>query len=365
METEAAQAAFMARALQLAARGITTTHPNPRVGCVIVQGGTIVGEGFHERAGLPHAERLALSQAGSRARGATAYVTLEPCCHVGRTPPCTDALIEAGITHVVAAMEDPDTRVCGQGIAQLRAAGIAVEIGLMETAARTLNRGFIHRITQGRPFVRAKVGASLDGRTALVGGESQWITSAAARLDVQRLRAESAAIMTGAGTIRRDDPALTVRPEPQRRPVRIVVDSKLSLPLTAKVFAHPAEVIVATVRADVAAAEVFRQAGVCVFGAGGASGQVNMSRLMVYLAQSSINDVLVECGPKLLGALFSEGLVDECIFYVAPCLLGHGRPIADITIPGLADRFSYRYTDVRRVGEDLRITVEPLGRASH
>lgn len=347
----------MALALQFAERGRVSTHPNPRVGCVIVRDGVVVGRGYHERAGGPHAEVNALREAGERARGATAYVTLEPCCHTGRTPPCTDALLAGGISRVVVAMTDPDPRVAGGGIARLRAAGLAVEVGVMEAPARLLNRGFVSRLTRKRPFVRAKVGASLDGRTALPTGESQWITSPEARADVQRLRAESSAIMTGLGTVLADDPSLTVRPPPLRPPQRIIVDSRLRIACDAAVL-HPAEeAIVATISDQGSRAEALRASGVRVIAAGARGGLVDLVVLMGVLAEFEINDLLVEAGPRLTGSLIREGLIDELVVYMAPSLLGEGRPIAALTLARLADRVCWRYTEVRQIGPDLKIVL--------
>ncbi len=349
----------MAQALQLAERGRTSTHPNPRVGCVIVRDGIIVGQGYHERAGLAHAEVMALRDAGERARTATAYVTLEPCCHTGRTPPCTDALLAAGISRVVVAMEDPDPRVAGGGIARLRAAGLVVDTGVMEAAARTLNRGFISRLTRRRPFVRAKVGASLDGRTALATGESQWITGPEARADVQRLRAESSAIMTGIGTVVADDPALTVRPTPLRVPQRIIVDSRLRIAGDAAVLRPAGEAIVATITDTGPRAEELRAAGVHVVAAGSHEGGVDLAVLMERLAAMNINDVLVEAGPQLTGSLIRRHLIDELVVYMAPSLLGCGQPIAALRLERLADQSRWRYVQVRQIGSDLRIVLSP------
>ncbi|MDA8389869.1 MAG: bifunctional diaminohydroxyphosphoribosylaminopyrimidine deaminase/5-amino-6-(5-phosphoribosylamino)uracil reductase RibD [Gammaproteobacteria bacterium] len=350
----------MAQALQLAERGRTSTHPNPRVGCVIVREGVIVGQGYHERAGLPHAEVMALRDAGERARGATVYVTLEPCCHTGRTPPCTDALLAAGVGRVVVAMEDPDPRVAGGGVARLRAAGLAVDTGVMEAAARALNRGFISRLTRRRPFVRAKVGASLDGRTALTTGESRWITSPEARADVQRLRAESSAIMTGIGTVMADNPALTVRPRPSRPPQRIIVDSRLRIADEAAVLRPASEAIVATVADTGPRAEGLRAAGVRVVAAGSGEGGVDLAVLMEKLAAMDINDLLVEAGPRLLASLILKRLVDELIVYMAPSLLGDGQPIAALRLACLAEQVRWRYVQVRQIGPDLRMVLSQV-----
>lgn len=347
----------MAHALQLARRGTTTTHPNPRVGCVIVQDGEVVGAGFHERAGSPHAERLALQAAGDRARGATAYVTLEPCCHVGRTPACTGGLLEAGVTRVVAAMEDPDPRVSGGGFALLRAAGVVVDVGLMRDEAQHLNRGFVSRLTRGRPFVTVKVGVSLDGRTGLASGESQWITSPEAREDVQRLRAASSAILTGMGTIRRDNPRLTVRGA-DRQPMRVIVDSCLTFPTDARLLSEPGEVLLFTV-SEKPTSRVLCAAGATVVVAGGASHAVDLAVVLEELGQRGVNDLLVEAGPTLVGSLAIAGLVDEWVLYMAPSLVGTGRPLADFTIPTLAAQMRWRYDEIRRIGRDLRVTLAP------
>ncbi len=346
----------MARALELARRGMATTAPNPRVGCVIVRDGQVVGEGFHVRPGEPHAERLALQAAGASARGATAYVTLEPCCHTGRTPPCTEALLASGVARVVAAMEDPDPRVAGGGLAGLRAGGVAVEAGLMAAEAAWLNRGFVSRITRGRPFTTAKVGVSLDGRTALASGESQWITGPEARADVQRLRAMSGAVMTGAGTVRADDPRLTVHAGAARQPLRVIVASDLAMSPSSRIFSNGAGVLVLTV-ADGPGGDALRAAGAEVVSVGGEAGRVDLGAALALLAARGVNDLLVEAGPRLLASLLDARLIDELVVYMAPKLLGHGRPLADITLPALSDARVWRYDEARRVGEDLRLTL--------
>nr|WP_298186822.1 bifunctional diaminohydroxyphosphoribosylaminopyrimidine deaminase/5-amino-6-(5-phosphoribosylamino)uracil reductase RibD [Acidiferrobacter sp.] len=350
--------AYMARALELAREGMATTHPNPRVGCVIVQDDRVVGEGYHRRAGEPHAERLALSEAGVAARGATAYVTLEPCCHTGRTPPCTDALLAAGVARVVAAMEDPDARVRGQGLTALRAAGVAVEVGLMGNEAARLNRGFISRAVRARPFVVAKAGISLDGRTALASGESQWITGPEARADVQRLRAVMGAVMTGTGTIRADDPRLTVHGGAPRQPLRVVVTSSLAIAPTAQIFSKEAGLVVLTAT-DGPGGDPLRAAGAEVVAVGGTRGRVDLAAGLAALAARGVNDVLVEAGPTLLASLLEERLVDELRLYVAPTLLGNGRPLADFTLAALSGAVAWRYDEVRRIGRDLRLILTP------
>jgi diaminohydroxyphosphoribosylaminopyrimidine deaminase/5-amino-6-(5-phosphoribosylamino)uracil reductase len=356
--------ALMARALRLAERGLFTTQPNPRVGCVIARDGEVIGEGWHERAGEPHAEVFALRAAGTRARGATAYVTLEPCAHHGRTPPCADALIEAGIARVVAACEDPNPHTNGSGLRRLREAGIAVQSGLMRETAGELNRGFFSRIECGRPWVRVKLAMSLDGRTALGSGASKWITGEAARADVQRWRARSSAILTGAGTARADDPRLTVRlPEGKafQPPLRIVLDAKLdSLPAGANLLDGSAATLVlhapdATprdrrhARAELAAVPVDAQ------------GRFDLVALMHWLAQREVNELQVEAGPSLCGALFDAELADELLLYVAPVLLGDlARPLLHLpALHDMAARKALRVVDQRMLGTDIRLLLRP------
>jgi diaminohydroxyphosphoribosylaminopyrimidine deaminase/5-amino-6-(5-phosphoribosylamino)uracil reductase len=353
-------AGYMARALRLAERGIGTTDPNPRVGCVIVREGRIVGEGWHRRAGGPHAEIEALEVAGAAARGATAYVTLEPCCHFGKTPPCTEALMTAGVVRVIAAMPDPNPRVAGNGLRVLAEAGIKTGCGLMETEAEALNPGFCKRMRGGRPYVVSKLAMSLDGRTAMASGESQWITGAEARRDVHRLRARSSAILTGIGTVLADDPALTARLDgadsEARQPIRIVVDSGLRMPLSAKMATQPGRTIVVGV--ETAAAHALRAAGLEVHPLpAGRDGRVDLEALVDWLGELEFNEVMVEAGAFLNGALLRAGLVDEWVVYLAPCILGdEGR--GPFHLPGLVrmdDRFDLTLVDVRRVGRDLRL----------
>lgn len=351
----------MARALELAARGLHTTDPNPRVGCVIVRDGEVVGEGWHARAGEAHAEINALAQAGARARGADVYLTLEPCSHQGRTPPCADALIAAGVRRVVAAMQDPNPRVDGSGLARLRAAGIACAVGLLEQQARGLNPGFVSRAQRGRPLVRVKMAASLDGRTALAGGESRWITGEAARADVQRLRARSSAILTGIGTVLADDPALTVRAlDIGRQPLRVVVDTGLRTPPTAKLLRPPGRALIATASDDSHRTRALADAGAEVVRLAQAYGGVDLERLMALLAEREINEVLVEAGPQLAGPLLAQGLVDELVLYFAPAFLGDdARGMFHLPgIAALADRKELEIVDVRAVGADWRITAK-------
>ncbi|HET7676206.1 MAG TPA: bifunctional diaminohydroxyphosphoribosylaminopyrimidine deaminase/5-amino-6-(5-phosphoribosylamino)uracil reductase RibD [Gammaproteobacteria bacterium] len=353
----------MSRALQLARRGLYTTDPNPRVGCVIVAGGEVVGEGWHERAGGPHAEVAALAAAGERARGATVYVTLEPCCHHGRTPPCVESLIEAGAGRVVAAMQDPNPVVAGRGFERLRASGIAVDCGVLAAEAAALNPGFVKRMMAGRPFVRVKIAASLDGRTALASGESQWITGADARRDGHRLRARSSAILTGIGTVFADDPRLSVRDvdfEITRQPARVVLDSNLKLPSRARLFEGDAPVFVFTAenhrRALQSPARIERVAL--------RDGGLDLNAVLERLGELECNEVLVEAGAMLNGALLDAGLVDEIVVYLAPVLLGDsGRGMFDLPgIGTMAARKPLRLVDERRVGADLRLTFVPQER---
>jgi diaminohydroxyphosphoribosylaminopyrimidine deaminase / 5-amino-6-(5-phosphoribosylamino)uracil reductase len=351
----------MAHALRLAERGLYTTDPNPRVGCLLVKDGRVVGEGWHERAGEPHAEVHALRAAGEAARGATAYVTLEPCCHHGRTPPCTQALIRASVARVVAAMPDPNPKVASQGIAELEQAGIPVQIGLLETEAERLNPGFLSRMRRGRPFVRIKLGVSLDGRTAMASGESKWITGEPARADVQRLRARSSAILTGVGTVLADDPSLTVRDfDIGRQPLRVVVDGHLSLRSEARLLRLPGKTLVVTAEDDDDYAEPLLVAGAEVLVLPAGPDRVDFATLMQDLAQREVNELLVEAGATVCGALLKAGLVDELVVYMAPHLLGSSAR-GMFSIPGLevmTDRIALEIRDVRAVGEDWRITAQ-------
>lgn len=356
--------AYMARALQLAERGLWTTSPNPRVGCVIAQGERTVGAGWHERAGGPHAEVGALREAGPAARGATAYVTLEPCSHHGRTPPCVDALLASGVSRVVAAMEDPNPLVAGQGLARLRAAGVQVDVGLLEDAAQALNAGFVSRMRRGRPWVRVKLAASLDGRTALAGGESQWITGGDARRDGHRFRAQACAVLTGMGTVELDDPQLTVRDVvTTRQPLRIVVDGRLRVSPSARVVVDGGALVVhgeAAQRAggDFAARRLALTALGCeVIDLSAADGHVDLSALMAELARRGCNEVHVEAGGRLAGALLARGLADELLLYLAPCLIGDtGRGLFALpALASVADRPHLDVFDLRMVGSDLRV----------
>ncbi len=349
---------YMTQALRLAEKGLYTTTPNPRVGAVIVKGGGVVGSGWHEKAGGPHAEINALASAGSAARGADLYVTLEPCNHHGRTPPCTDALIQAGISRVVVAMEDPNPLVSGSGIAQLEAAGIKVECGLLEEEALELNCGFAFRMRLGRPWIRLKVAASLDGRTALENGVSQWITGDAARRDGHRLRARSCAILTGIGTVQVDDPMLTVREvETSRQPLKILLDSHMRLPEYAKILGG--ELLVVAASQDVGKKANLEALGAEVVYLSDGNGKVDLARLMCDLAERGINELLVEAGAGVNGALLKSGLVDEIVFYLAPHILGH-KAKGMFNFPVL-ERMEKRYglniADIRMVGRDVRIVA--------
>lgn len=360
----AADYAMMTHALRLAARGLYTTQPNPRVGCVLAHGDEIVGEGWHRRAGEPHAETLALRAAGDRARGATAYVTLEPCSHHGRTPPCADALVEAGVACVVVASEDPNPKVAGAGLQRLREAGITAATGLLRDETRELNRGFFSRFERGRPWVRVKLAMSLDGRTALAGGESKWITGEAARADVQRWRARSSAILTGAGTARVDDPRLTVRLQPDLAfspPCRVMLDARLdALQPGARLLDGTAPTLVlhaadAQPRDD-RYTRIERAPVAC-----DARGRLDLAAVLRLLATRGVNEVQVEAGATLCGALLGAGLVDEMLLYVAPILLGDSaRPLVKLPpLAGMADRRDFRVIDRRQVGEDTRWLLRP------
>jgi diaminohydroxyphosphoribosylaminopyrimidine deaminase / 5-amino-6-(5-phosphoribosylamino)uracil reductase len=361
MSFSAVDHGMMVRALQLAERGLWTTSPNPRVGCVLVRDGEIVGEGWHEKAGEPHAEIHALRATGDRARGATAYVTLEPCSHHGRTPPCAEALIAAGVSRVVAAMTDPNPLVAGQGLAMLRAAGIETASGLLESEARELNIGFVSRMTRGRPWLRLKAAASLDGKTALNNGISQWITGPDARRDGQRWRARACAIMTGIGTVRDDDPQLNVRDvETPRQPLRVVVDSRLETPLSARIL-QGAPVLIAGAVDNAEKKALLRSTGAEVLILPNAAGKVELKDLLEELARRGINEVHVEAGFKLNGSLLREGLVDELLLYLAPCLIGHDAS-GLFNLPALTsldDKRLLQIRDLRQIGEDIRLIARP------
>jgi len=347
----------MGQALQLAARGLYTTTPNPRVGCVVVKDGAVIGTGWHEKAGLPHAEVLALKAAGGGARGATLYLNLEPCSHHGRTPPCVDAVIAAGIKRVVASAQDPNPKVAGSGFAKLRAAGIAVEQGLREDEARELNIGFFARMTRGRPWVRMKIAASLDGRTALANGKSQWITGEAARADGHRWRARACAILTGFGTVRDDDPQLNVRGvDTPRQPLKIVVDSKFETSPSARLL-KDGETLVAGAVKEAKKIAALEAAGAETVVIPNDRGKVELFELMQELARRELNEIHVEAGTKLNGSLLQAGVVDELLVYLAPSVIGDsGRGMFDLPeITELSRASALKIREVERVGADLRI----------
>ncbi|MBL0163509.1 MAG: bifunctional diaminohydroxyphosphoribosylaminopyrimidine deaminase/5-amino-6-(5-phosphoribosylamino)uracil reductase RibD [Xanthomonadales bacterium] len=358
----------MAHALRLAERGLFTTQPNPRVGCVIAHADEIVGSGWHHRAGEAHAEVFALAEAGKRAHAATAYVTLEPCAHFGRTPPCADALIEAGVARVVVAHADPFDAVDGRGMARLRAAGITVESGLMAAPARELNRGFFSRIERGRPWLRVKLAMSLDGRTALASGESKWITGNAARADVQAWRARSSAILSAIGTVLADDPQLTVRisgpmsdhgDAAQVAPLRVILDRDLRSPASANILDGRAPTLILHGRDGRPVGQRFERVELAAVEIH--EGRLDLSSVLALLAARDINEIQVEAGPTLCGALFAEGLVDELLLYVAPILLGdNARPL--LALPALSDmsaRWNLGVVDQRMLGEDWRLLLRP------
>jgi diaminohydroxyphosphoribosylaminopyrimidine deaminase/5-amino-6-(5-phosphoribosylamino)uracil reductase len=350
---------YMAKAIQLAQRGRYTTSPNPNVGCVLVKDEKIIAEGWHKRAGQGHAEVEALAQVAD-ASGATAYVSLEPCSHHGKTQPCCDALIRAGIVRVVAAMADPNPLVAGHGLIKLQEAGIDVLCGVLADQAAALNRGFIKRMTQGLPFVRSKLAMSLDGRTALASGESQWITSAEARADVQRLRAESCAILTGINTVLADDPSLTARVDEEvKQPVRVVLDSKLQTPVTAKMATLVGRTIILTVSNDSEKIRHLQQAGFEVYVLAATQNRLDLLEVMKLLASLQINEVLVEAGAVLNGALLAQGLIDETIIYMASCVLGDkGRGLFHLpNLHTMADKKQLKLKDVRQIGVDIKLTL--------
>jgi diaminohydroxyphosphoribosylaminopyrimidine deaminase/5-amino-6-(5-phosphoribosylamino)uracil reductase len=347
---------YMSRALELAALGLRTTTPNPRVGCVIVRDGRVVGEGWHRRAGEPHAEVLALAQAGGAARGATVYLTLEPCSHQGRTPPCVEALLEARVGRVIAAMEDPNPSVNGRGLSRLREAGVEVRCGLLAAEAQELNLGFVSRMTRARPWVRMKMAASLDGRTALPDGASKWITGPEARDDGHAWRARACAVLTGIGTVKDDDPLLTVRAvETSRQPLRVLVDSRLELALEANIL-RGGNLLIACARSIPGKAEELRDRGCEVIELPDPQGKVDLVRLLGELAERGVNELHVEAGYRLNGSLLREDCVDELLVYLAPMLLGNAIGMADFLPPAaLAEARRLTLRSVERAGEDLRL----------
>lgn len=353
---------YMTLALRLAEQGLYSTQPNPRVGCVIVKNNQIIGQGAHLKAGEPHAEVFALREAGASAKEADAYVTLEPCNHQGRTPPCVDALIIAGIKRVVVAMQDPNPLVAGKGIQRLQAHGIEVKLGLMEAEANALNPGFISRMTRGLPYVRSKVAASLDGSTALNNGQSQWITSDAARQDVQHWRAQSCAILTGIGSVLADNPSMNVRlPDLLRQPLRVVVDSKLQIPLDAKIL-QGGNTLIAYANGLQHRSNGLQAAGASLLQVAGDEGKVCLKSLLSHLASLGINEVMVEAGGRLNGALLAQNLIDELLIYYAPKLMG-SQSKGMFALPTLIDMrqaINLQLLDIRQIGKDIRLRAKPI-----
>lgn len=363
---------YMAKAIQLARNGLYTTQPNPCVGCVLVKNGQVVGEGFHYRAGEGHAEVNALAMAGDKAKGATAYVTLEPCSHYGRTPPCARGLIDAGVIRVVSAMVDPNPEVAGRGIEMLSAAGIDASFGLLEAEAKALNPGFIKRMEQGLPFVRVKLASSLDGRTAMASGESQWITGAAARSDVQKLRAQSSVIVTGVESIIHDDSSLTVREDQlgladakqivEQQPLRVILDSSLRTPKSANIFKQPGRTVVATCLSNNERIKELEAVGAEVVVLPSDNGRVSLLALLKWLAANEqSNDVLVEAGATLAGACLQQGLVDELQLYMAMKLLGSdARPTFALPLTKMSEQIELKQIDSRMLGNDLKLVLQPV-----
>lgn len=368
---------YMARAIALAKKGLYSTKPNPAVGCVIVNQGEVVGEGWHQRAGMPHAERVALANAGIKAKGATVYVTLEPCSHHGRTPPCADGLIEAGVAQVVMAMVDPNSLVSGQGIAKLKQAGIEVKTGLMEEEARNLNKGFIHKMQSQMPYVKIKMATSLDGRTAMENGESQWITGAEARADVHKMRAQAGAIVTGIGTVLADDPSLTVRlsddelkamnltPE-NAHPLRVVLDPNLSMPLDAKMLSQFGRTLVMTTKESVERSpevvEAMFAKQIEIVAVSAREDRLDIKAILKYLAEEeSINDVLVESGSMVAGGFIASGYVNEIHSFIAPCLMGNkAKPMFDLpSVQFMNDKIEFQFESITPFGEDIKLVLKP------
>lgn len=367
---------YMQRAIDLAERGLYTTSPNPRVGCVLVRDGQVIGEGYHARAGLGHAEVNAIADVlakGNSTKGATAYVSLEPCFHYGKTPPCCEALINAQVSRVVVAMQDPNPLVAGKGSQRLREAGIAVESGVLEQQARALNPGFIKRMSTGMPWLRAKSAMSLDGRTAMASGESQWITGPAARSDVQRLRARSCAIISGVDTVITDNASLTVRAEQlglddteltaqvvERQPLRVVLDSTMRLPASANILSQPGHTVVVAAKENQAARQALESAGAEVLVLPGDDGRVNLQALLKVLAEGQCNEVLLEAGATLIGAFWQQQLVDQWSVYMAPTLLGSdARPLLELPLACMAQQQRLEIQSIHPVGEDWRIDCRP------
>ncbi len=362
----------MAHAIRLAHRGLYTTAPNPRVGCVIARGERVIACGFHRRAGQEHAEIAALRAAQESLAGATVYVTLEPCSHHGRTPPCAEALLACGVARVVVAAHDPNPLVAGGGIGLLRAGGVDVDCGVLEREARELNPGFFKRMATGLPWVRIKLAMSLDGRTAMADGSSKWITGVAARADVQRLRARSCAIVTGIGTVLHDDPRLDVRlpldsgeEAVPRQPLRVVVDSQARTPPTARLLGRHGQTIVVTAGADAVRECALAAAGARLLHLPGEAGRVDLRALLEYLGAAQCNEVLIEAGAALAGAVLRAGLADELVFYVAPALLGSSaRPLFDLPLAAMDEKVALRISEVIAVGDDWRITAGVAAQAA-
>jgi diaminohydroxyphosphoribosylaminopyrimidine deaminase/5-amino-6-(5-phosphoribosylamino)uracil reductase len=360
----------MQQALALARQGFALTEPNPRVGCVITAtDGRVIGRGHTQQAGGPHAEVMALRDAaanGESVQGATAYVTLEPCAHHGRTPPCCDALISARIGRVVMAMVDPFPQVAGEGAARLRAAGVEVQVGDEAVAAREVNIGFFSRVQRGRPWVRLKAAVSLDGRTALANGQSQWISGVAARTDGHAWRKRASAVLTGVGTVLDDDPRLDVRlVETPRQPLRVIVDSRLDSPPAARIFDAPGLVLVYAAQGDAGRENALKARGAAIAFAPGAAGKVDLPAMLADLAKRGVNELHVEAGHKLNGSFVREGLVDEFLIYLAPTLMGLGRELAAFgPLKRMEDRLALRFTGVERVGDDLRLLARPANAAA-
>lgn len=364
---------FMAQAIKQAEKGCYSTKPNPRVGCVLVKAGEVIGQGAHIKAGSAHAEVNAIAASNQPTIGATAYVTLEPCSHHGKTPPCCEALIKAGVTRVVVAMQDPNPQVAGKGISTLKQAGITVEVGLLEQQAQELNKGFIKRMQQGLPWVVCKMAQSLDGRTAMASGESQWITGAPARRIVQQMRGHSGAIITGVETVLLDNPSLNFRLKESglegdiaikatiEQPIRVIVDSQMRTPLEAKIITSPGRVIIATAINDISLQQSFDELGVEVKMFPNAEGQVDLVALLNYLAkEEQINDVLLESGASLAGAMLNLGLIDQLQIFMAPVLLGSSaKPLFNLPLEFMAQRHHLQIDSIVAVGNDWQITATP------
>ena len=365
MEFNAFDFQCMASALQLARKGLYSTHPNPRVGCVITRDGQVVGSGWHKKAGEAHAEINALREAGEKAQGATAYVSLEPCSHSGRTPPCAEALVRAKVARVIFAVEDPNPDVNGRGSRLLQQAGIEVQSGLMMAEAEKLNAGFFKRMRLQLPWVRVKLAQSMDGHIALANGSSQWISGPEARADVQNWRARSDAILTGIGTVLADDPSLNVRNgHKTRQPARIIVDSHWRTPSTARLLSLPGEVLIAGLDEKPVPVELKNTAANCIIFPA-CEGRVDLKVVLAELAQRGFNEVQVEAGATLCGAVLHQGLVDELVIYQAPIILG-GDAVSPFAVPrldNLEDRVHVEWTDARRIGEDLRLRLKPIYKA--